>query len=1504
MHNLPAHPSIASALERHAQAFHDRFIEGRLPAWLKAASPEQLPGLCQALQRSLGLRHQLSATLAGIEGIERFAQQRLEAALQARFQQPFAVNRWKFITGSRQPVINIQPVGAHLTEVVYTDMPLLEAALRNFTAEQASEAGQPRGNRLTSARQGGIKPPSAIEFAQLCRSLDIGAQYQRHLNSILLAPAADGQPVSTLLGELQRQQMLVDAYRAQQAGVLNDQELQLVVGLCRDGTPPRLGGDPVVAKRLRLLDCDLEQIVLLEVIDEGLLLNTTRRILAYVPGDPHGPWSVFDSLRRLANGLGKRLRSSQYQQFFSRFVRRRDSQRFFSIIIPGYAGLAAFANIDLDERMYAYRLPLFETLGAGRIKQIKDDAAMIAVPVADLDRQVQQAHDRRLAAEGLALLNLAGLFIPVVGAGLLALTAWELLTEVYHGVEAWHEGDTQGALEHMMHVATDLAVMAALGVGVTVARRAWTRSSWVDGLLPERLEDGTTRLGNPRLEQYRSPLPALKEQPDAQGVYRLGELAWVEMEGHHYPVVQSALDGQWHLRPRGGCGPRLIHNGAGAWRVWFEQPGQWEDRLRLFRRLGGHLGELDDEQIEQLLVAHDLQADHLRALHVYGQAPDPALLDSAQRMRLDLRISRLISALRSGVQSDDDGLLAQARALPQASGLSDQALAEQIARQRQVLFSNAYQASQGAADTQSQALRRAFPSLHEGAARALLRDAHVSDRQRLAESGRVPLRLAEAAREQAARIRLARVFEALYLRVPQTTDLARVVLGLLERMPGGTQVRWSLFDGTVDTPLQVNAHSAADHFGVRHHQGQFTLLNAQGAALGEPGELFETLAAAYDDRQRAAFAVAEPFAHNLRVLITRQAARQRTEVQQLLAPARPTGWFRPVQRLPDGRLGYPLSGRLPGTGSQTANYALLAMVRELYPTYTDAQALAWVEEVRGSAGDVHREINRLGNQLAMLERQLRRWARQAPRGAQREERRYVLRSLLDCWQRRVTTHNDSLLNTSNFRLAIFAAEPGQLPDLPPQVSFAHVHELALLGMRLDAVPESFLSRFPNLRILELNGNRLTRLPAGLEHLNELRELDLFGNRIVLDTAQANVLARCESLEYLNLSFNPLGRGFSLQQLGRLRRLHLRGTGQTELPPSILRCADLLQVDLRDNQISRLPAWFARSPVWTRRMIMLWGNPLPAADLELLRAGTPSLGADLSAPGGTTQVRLRWLDAARGLTRDEQSACWEAVQVEPGSADFFNLLARLLETADFAQRPEALAERVFTMLDAMQEHTSLREALFEQVTRQLTCQDSVALSFSNLELSLLVWRARIEAGAGAEQAALLQLGRQLWRLDEVERIALADIQARRASGADPDEIEVGLAYRIGLRDALNLPAQPGDMLFAQVSGVDMARLEAARDQVQAAETDDAIAASLVQREFWQTLLERTQADAFEAADQPFHERLQALLDTAESVPEAEYLARVGAVHAERQAARERLLLELTLKALAEPANPAS
>ncbi|MFJ4430111.1 NEL-type E3 ubiquitin ligase domain-containing protein [Pseudomonas sp. NPDC089395] len=1488
--NLNADEAYHPHLE---QAFQDRFISGRLPPWLRQASAQHLSSMAEALHQSLSIRHQLSAVLARIEGVESFAHTRLEQALEARCDATFNVRQWSFIAGRREPVINSQPVGAHLTEVVYADMPLLEAALRNFTPEQTEPGGQPRGNRLTSARQGAIKPPSALDFASLCRQLDLGGQYQRHLDSVLT------DNVAVLLGDAQRQQMLLDACKARYTGVLDEEELQLIVGLCRDGVLPRLQGYPVVARQLRLLGCNLEQIVVLDVIEEGLLRNTTRRVLAYVPGDPTGPWSVFSSLRRLANDLGRRMRKRDYQRFFSRFVRRRDSQPFFTIVSEAYADLAIWANYDLEEHVIGYRRPLFEVLGHARIRQIKDDAAMIAVPTAELDRELQQAHDRRLAAEGWALLNLAGLFIPVVGAGLLAVTAWELLGEVYHGVEAWRLGDSREALDHLSNVATDLALMGATAVGVGVAQRAWQRSAFVDSLVPEQLEEGSIRLCNPVPADYRSAPPPAQAQVDEEGVYRLEDQAWVAMDGHYYPVTQGAEGGQWQLRPRAEYGPRLCSNDAGGgWRLWYEQPAQWEDDYYLFRRFGGTFRELDDEQIDQALVAHGLSADPMRAWHVEGRAPEAALADSVERFRLDRRIGDLIESLRAGEQRDDALVLQQARNLPGAQGLSDQQLAEWASGHRRLLFQRAYDAMQRPSSTESAALRRAFPSLHEPAALALLRDARVSDRHQLAETGRVPLRVAEAARLQAMRIRQARVFEAFYLVTPQHADLARVALAMLEHLPSGAQVRWSLYDGDALAPLLVTGEGGASRYGLRYQDGQFHLLDAEGNAQGEAGELFDVIAGAYDDHQRVALGVGEPFAHNLRVLLTRLAAEQREQMAEVLGQRAAAGWFRPPQRLLDGRLGYPLSGRGQGAGAgRQRPMGLFAMVRALYPTFSDAQVLAWVEDLRDSGVDVQAEISRLGSELTALDQRLGQWVHQAPRGELRDERRYFRRSLIQCWQRRATVATAPVPAPQNYRFAIFAAAPGNLPELPAQVSFAHVFELALLGMELEDIPTAFLWAFPNLRILELNGNRLTRIPAAIAQMESLRELDVFNNRIVLDAEQAEVLASCESLEYLNLSFNPLGRGFDLQRLTHLRRLYMRSTQQRNLPAALLTCPDLLQVDLRDNQISALPASYHQAPVWTRRMIMLWGNPLSASDLQNLQAPLPQLGMGQPVEQGATYVRQRWLDSVSSLGRDALSSSWQEVEMEPGSEDFFHLLGRLLETADFTQRGEALADRVFVMLQAMRDHAGLREELFSQVTRQLTCQDSVALCFSDLELRMLVWRARVDAGADGQQSALLHLGRQLWRLDEVDRIALDDIRTRRAQGANPDEIEVGLAYRLGLRESLDLPAQPGDMFFAVVSGVDDTRLEQARERVQRAETDEQVAASLAQREFWQDHLERTQAARLEAADAPFHERLQALLEGAGSVPEAEYLARVGAINSERQAARHALLLEMTREALA-------
>lgn len=179
---------------------------------------------------------------------------------------------------------------------------------------------------------------------------------------------------------------------------------------------------------------------------------------------------------------------------------------------------------------------------------------------------------------------------------------------------------------------------------------------------------------------------------------------------------------------------------------------------------------------------------------------------------------------------------------------------------------------------------------------------------RLLSSGRVALGLAEAARGSVLATRQARVFEALYLDTPQHADLARVALGLLRYLPGSEQgVRWRLYEGSLGGPILAKTEQGPRAFDLVHVNGRFQLHGSQGTALGEAGELFDVMASAYTEAQRQAMGIGDPFAHNLRVILAREAARHRDEISRLLGAVRP-GAARGPMRLADGRIGYPLGG--------------------------------------------------------------------------------------------------------------------------------------------------------------------------------------------------------------------------------------------------------------------------------------------------------------------------------------------------------------------------------------------------------------------------------------------------------------------------------------------------------------------------------------------------------------------------------------------------------------------
>lgn len=1486
-------------LRNEAAALQDSIIGERLPDWLRKVPVDQMSVLGDALSKSLEHRQQLARILAQVQGIDSFVASALQDELDKRYAPGYNVRRLKFLQGRREPVINAQPVGSHLTQVEYDEKPLLEVALRNFTPEQAKTDGQFRGNRLLINRQGLRPPPTAIEFAALCRELDLGERYQHYLDGIL-RPGDNPKSVESLLVSSCRYAMAVDAYQARFTGILSYSELRMLLGMSLEGRLGRLAGDLVVPKQLRLMGCMLEQIVVLDVIDQGPLVNSTREVLLYIPGDPHGAWSKFSSLTRMTREMGRRLRENSYQRFFTRFVRQRDSQAFFSAIIPGYKDLPVWANIDLKEHLHPYPSPLFNSLARARIAQIKDDAAVIATPIAQLDRQIQRAHDQRLAAEGWALINVAGLFVPAIGAALLAVTAWELLTEVYHGIEAWRDADISEALEHLHNVAVNLATIGAVAAGATAIRRVWNRSMLVDSLLAARLEDGRTKLWQQNLAPFRSPPAATGATIDAQGIQRLDGQAWIEMDGHAYPVIQREASQSWQLRPVAGHGPELQDNGAGAWRLWSEQPAEWDDRYQLFRRLGGSFADADNDEIDQILNFHGLDADHLRAMHV-SEAPALAgLLDSVMRCRLDARIRRLISRLRSGAAVEDVTVLQHAQRLAGAAGLSDQALAELAWSERRQLFQGLYDAMQVSESPSSATLRRSFPSLHRRAARELLQAASANDRRRLLESGRIPLRLAEAARWTSLVIRTARAYEAFYLATPQTADLARVAVGMLKHLPGAAQgVRWRLFEGDVQGPLLLATEEGVQAFDLVHVNGRFQRLKAQGMAVGPTGELFDVMAGAYTAQQWADMGISEPFAHNLRVLLARQAVRRRDEVAQLFSRVERSGAVRPLLRLADGRLGYLLGGCSP-SGLCGRERSLPAMLRELFPTFSDDQVIAWVENIHQSGRRPEIVLATLREELAALNSCLENWVMEGEVELA-AERAFVRRTLLDGWRRRTAAPYDITQPDTNFHMMLYGAKPQSLPELPARVSFGHITNLALLHMDLEEVPVSFLLAFGRLRVLDLGDNQLTRLPQHLLQMQHLRSLILTNNQIVLDRAQATILASCEELEYIDLSHNPLGRPFTLAGMNRLRWLNLRATRITQLPAAVTDRPMLYYADLRDNHISRLPEQFYQAPLVVRRRIRLGGNPLDTAELTRLQMALmePLAAVDASAADEqSTNARELWGDAVGQGYRGSMVSRWDAIEQRPHSERFFRVLRQLLHSADFQRHPQTVALRVLTLLQLMTENQTLGDELLSVANDEWGCQDGATWCLSNLELKVLVWNAQHNA-QGDPESALLGLGKRLWRLDEVDRIAMQDIVAR---GGNPDQSEIGLAYRLGLRERLNLPLEIGDMSFRPVAGVDEARLEQAHAQVLQAETQERLARSLVERDFWQAHLERTYADDFSRVDGPFHERLETVFDD-QALSEQEQKLQSEAIRDEQRAARRGLMLELTLRTLeVGPSDP--
>lgn len=579
----------------------------------------------------------------------------------------------------------------------------------------------------------------------------------------------------------------------------------------------------------------------------------------------------------------------------------------------------------------------------------------------------------------------------------------------------------------------------------------------------------------------------------------------------------------------------------------------------------------------------------------------------------------------------------------------------------------------------------------------------------------------------------------------------------------------------------------------------------------------------------------------------------------------------------------PISTVTSGTRS------LSEQVTSLYPGFTPAQAAEFLDDLRASGVSVEIQLARQSTEFNSLERALERWSRgpvtwrvvsdthSVP--VSEASRRQAAAIIKRCWQRQTPVGD-----TGSYALDLRGITVGDLPHLPGDFSHVTVLDLSRTCISEQSASE-LLSKMPHLRWLSLENNFMRSVPVNVAARRNLTRLSLANNRITLTPLMMSSLRPLRNLRLLNLERNPLGPLLDVTGMPRLVNLFLRGTGLEQAPTGVFDLPELVALDLRNNRISTLPDPFYTSP-WARHHTLLDNNPLSSAT----QARITGVGGAPFATEPLEGVDV-WLENTSALGRAPRRTLWGLYEAEEGADSFFEILTRLRSSADFNHDADSVTHRVWQLMEAGADDPALRRRLVAMAANPETCVDGATVIFSNMEQQVLVSKAIATAASGHEGASLLMLLRGLWRLEEVDDIALRDVAARVGFTED---VEVLLAYRVGLATRLELPVGSHSMHFSTSAGVSQAALDRAAAWVLARETPDALVAFALQRDFWCSYLEGRYPAQFVACRKATELRMSALdeLQAQGTMASGAYKNAADAILLQRKADEQGLMTQLT------------
>lgn len=1536
--------------------FYEFFKGVEIPSWLAQASSEARDALRTSVIASQRSRAEALTAMIALKAPQQFCEPLLSQAMAEKLGEPLDIRGVVF-----QHIRSTSSLfGLRKKLVLPIDRDLLIAACENFEANETlvenyddkSLIYQPERINGAANKILAIKPH---EFAQLCRTLDLGKHYQTHLNSVF-EPYIDTGSVRKACMAHSQCCLDVDRHLALMKKHISEKVFRMLGEVVEKKSSIKLDRHTIAYKQIELLGHKLHGAMLIVAVNDGAY-NGNPCVL-YLPGDTTQPLKEYVSVSALEYDLGVRLSQESFETALLRFVLLADRAGLHAALASrglraGAQFLQSSQRASVPVTAHSVSTDLFAELYRQRVEHVMADARLLVVPTDEADEKTRLARLETYKTIGLDIAFFSISFIPVVGEVLMALTAAELLLGVYHGIERWSAGEQEQAADYLFDTLENFLVMAALSAGAGAVKGTFKTvrgSSFVQNLRQVRLADEKPRLWKPDLAPYRRSisLPGWVKT-DERGLRWFDDQAYLALGKDLYAVRPQADTGLWEIegtRIKDGYAPRLETNDVGAWRHDSELPGEW-DRLTLFRRLGYSERDIPDPRALQILSVSAVDERVMRRVLIDRISPPAMLIDTVRRFAVDQTVIAFIEQMKlkpSAPMADADlqlrlvttlktwpaqtainvvdgagesfsrfmapdvestkktitlslekvrtgqfypdllaGLNATERerlldsptkvAAEQINALIEK-LAEQADRKRLALFKWIYQRGAPVSSGRTAPLRDGFSDLPISVLDELVRYADASELDEL-DAGKVPLRLAEEARRFQQVVRVNRAYEGLYLDAAGGIDTDRLVFSALKHLPGWKSdlyvrmLEWSFY---TDESASLGSENSTQKLLMNAHPDRYDVLDEHYNVVSYlPGRTranyFQALWEGLSQARRTALGVQlEDHGVALREKITALVLARRASAEQALGmrPPRP-GYVSPM-RLADTLLGK-ASGGMPtfATTSSARSPGLIRRAQELYPTHSREQIDAFLAGLGQVDVLVLRKLESLRLEYLTIRQVLENWIKrdswsQIGDGPRRKvstlAKTRAAQEITRCWRRETPS---SL--TLDGRLYELTLPPLPLGDLPLIMGdFSHVGVLFMDRVGASSGLNSFLHNFKYLRHLSLIGNGLTRLQQAIGAMSRLERLNLSENQIQLTDASVTELAGLTRLKQLNLNANPaLSRVPDVSQMQQLQRLELRGTGISQWPNGATGLARLELLDLRDNRISVIPEdVFAASGVLNQGT-NISGNPLTSETrkrlLSFQQASNISLGLiALGYAEGVQDVLMdsamssTWLTGATEIDVVQKRTLWSSVYAYPDSRPFFLLLSQLRYTADFRMVYRSLSQRVWDVMEAAAEDSALRRTLFRMADVGQISADGSSLLFSDLHVRVLCYRAMNAARvtAGTQEAQLAQLLRGLYRLQEVERFAVKNVISRSRTGPVTldQAMQISLAYRVGLAERLNLPAQPRDMNFRLDVEVIPQTLDWVFAEVVKLEQTTALADWMTRQEFWTQYLEGAHRTAFD------------------------------------------------------------